>query len=331
MRTPNGTPLLFEAYQRSSSLRRRAGARSGCRSPRSLLAGAPPALARPGPAGVAPRAQPAPLPAERESLLLKAVEASAGRAPPDRGRPARRRRAGSGRAGLRPERSRRRGRRPRRRRSWPRRCAPRRRRAGRRSGGCGLSSSRSTRRTCSRPGWRRRSPTCCAGLRARGVETTLELPDELQLTTEAELLVFRAASEALRNVERHAAATRVSVRVTGDGWPRAPGGRRRRQGLRRRRAGAQAAEGHVGLSLLDELAAGLGGRLDVDSAPGEGTRFVLEVPRVIRLLIADDHAVVRSRPGAARLRVRRASSWSARRRTARRPSPSAPRRGPTSS
>ncbi len=117
-----------------------------------------------------------------------------------------------------------------------------------------------------------------AGLRARGVETTLELPDELQLTTEAELLVFRAASEAIRNVERHAAATRVSVRVTGEaGLVRleiVDDGRGFAATERERRR----AEGHVGLSLLDELAAGLGGRLDVHSVPGEGTRFVLEVP-----------------------------------------------------
>ncbi len=38
------------------------------------------------------------------------------------------------------------------------------------------------------------------------------------------------------------------------------------------------AEGHVGLSLLEELAASVGGRLDVRSAPGEGTTFTLEVP-----------------------------------------------------
>jgi signal transduction histidine kinase len=39
------------------------------------------------------------------------------------------------------------------------------------------------------------------------------------------------------------------------------------------------AEGHVGLSLLDQLAERAGGRLTVESSPGTGTSFVLEVPR----------------------------------------------------
>ena len=38
------------------------------------------------------------------------------------------------------------------------------------------------------------------------------------------------------------------------------------------------AEGHVGLSLLEELAARMGGTLDVRSEPGAGTSFVVEVP-----------------------------------------------------
>ena len=38
------------------------------------------------------------------------------------------------------------------------------------------------------------------------------------------------------------------------------------------------AEGHVGLSLLEELAARMDGTLEVRSTPGAGTSFVLEVP-----------------------------------------------------
>ncbi len=54
-------------------------------------------------------------------------------------------------------------------------------------------------------------------------------------------------------------------------------------------------EGHVGLSLLEELAVSAGGRLDVRSAPGEGTDLRAgAAARMIRLLIADDHAVVRT-------------------------------------
>ena len=41
---------------------------------------------------------------------------------------------------------------------------------------------------------------------------------------------------------------------------------------------ARRREGHVGLSLLEELATTVGGQLDVDSAPGKGTTFTLVVP-----------------------------------------------------
>ena len=94
IRTPDGTQLLFEIYQRFSSVQRerraaarraraaadrraaRARAASRCRS-RGRWRGACSAGTR-----------------EREALLASAVEASTQRAPPDRRRPARRRRAG---------------------------------------------------------------------------------------------------------------------------------------------------------------------------------------------------------------------------------------------
>jgi signal transduction histidine kinase len=115
-------------------------------------------------------------------------------------------------------------------------------------------------------------------LRSRGVQVSLELGDGLALTDQRELLVYRAAGEALRNVERHAQASRVSVRLE------------RRDGLVRLEVvddgvgfaedqrEQSRAEGHVGLSLLEELAPREGGTLTVRSTPGEGTTFVLEVP-----------------------------------------------------
>ena len=116
-----------------------------------------------------------------------------------------------------------------------------------------------------------------APLAARGVATSLEVEDD-HFDAETEQLVFRAAGEAIRNVQRHAHAGRVSVTVgrddgrvrlgvSDDGVGFAPSERERR------RAG-----GHVGLSLLEELVESRGGRLDVRSSPGEGTTFELEVP-----------------------------------------------------
>ena len=117
-----------------------------------------------------------------------------------------------------------------------------------------------------------------APLQARGVETELRVDAPLGLDEEAERIVYRAAAEALRNVARHAGANRIAVSVERDeAWVRlmvADDGAGFASDDRERRR----EEGHVGLSLLEELAARAGGRLDVRSAPGEGTTFELELP-----------------------------------------------------
>jgi signal transduction histidine kinase len=116
-------------------------------------------------------------------------------------------------------------------------------------------------------------------LRARGVTTDLDVAGDLELDREAEALVYRAAQEAVRNVTNHAGATRVrivvarnngSVRleVSDDGAGFDVDERR-----------AKASQGHMGLSLLEALAAEAGGELHVRSVPGEGTTISLEVVR----------------------------------------------------
>ncbi len=118
-----------------------------------------------------------------------------------------------------------------------------------------------------------------APLLAEGLETTLSIGPEAVLREEDERLVYRAAAEALRNVERHASATRVHVtleeqgdvvrlEVADDGIGFTPERRAERRD-----------DGHVGLSLLEELAARAGGEVEVRSTPGAGTTFALEVPR----------------------------------------------------
>jgi signal transduction histidine kinase len=116
-----------------------------------------------------------------------------------------------------------------------------------------------------------------APLPSHGIETSLQVTDEAALSEETELLFYRAGGEAIRNVVSHSDATRVSVRidvaghlarleVTDDGKGFTVAERK----LRR-------SEGHVGLSLLDELAVRAGGMLEVSSTPGIGTSVVLEV------------------------------------------------------
>lgn len=117
-----------------------------------------------------------------------------------------------------------------------------------------------------------------APLSARGVDVTLEVSNGLDASPEAEALVYRAAVESIRNVQRHAGAQAVSVDVGAhDSALRlvvSDDGRGFAQEERARRRG----EGHLGLSLLEEIVERAGGSLDVRSKPGAGTTVEVEVP-----------------------------------------------------
>ena len=111
-----------------------------------------------------------------------------------------------------------------------------------------------------------------------GLHVTLDAdPLGDALPPEAELALYRIVQEALSNVVRHAHATRVAVRIAreparvlvtvdDDGRGFAP---------------AEAAardQGGLGLFGMNERAAYLGGRVEIDSRPGAGTRVRAEVP-----------------------------------------------------
>jgi signal transduction histidine kinase len=117
-----------------------------------------------------------------------------------------------------------------------------------------------------------------APLADRGITTTLAVPDDLPVAPATGALLYRATRESIRNVVAHADADRVDVRLAavnghlelrveddGVGFEPPP-------------ANAPP-DGHLGLRLLADLARDAGGSLAVDSAPGAGTRVVLEVPR----------------------------------------------------
>lgn len=104
-----------------------------------------------------------------------------------------------------------------------------------------------------------------------------ELPE--RLPEDVETACFRIGQEALSNVARHARAKSVEVtlenggaelRLTvaddGDGFDI---GRFRRPEERRK---------HVGLIAMSERASLAGGRLDIETAPGEGTRVIATFP-----------------------------------------------------
>lgn len=108
-----------------------------------------------------------------------------------------------------------------------------------------------------------------------GLDLTLAL-DDAAATPHARL-VIRAAGELLRNVAKHADASsaQVTLRRDGDAVELAveDDGAGFVPDLR-----ASVRGGHIGLASLTARAAGVGGALDVRSAPGEGTRATVRVP-----------------------------------------------------
>ena len=114
---------------------------------------------------------------------------------------------------------------------------------------------------------------------ARGIETDVDVPEDLDLGPEDEALLFRVAQETVRNAVAHAGAhrldvavsqkaDRVSLAVADDG-----------RGFDPTEAGDGAGEGHFGLALLRDLARDAGAELSVESSPEAGTRVTIEVPR----------------------------------------------------
>ena len=123
-------------------------------------------------------------------------------------------------------------------------------------------------------------------LEAQGITTTLEIDAEDDdpvggppgRTAACNALVYRVAREALRNAEKYSTASSIAVTFENhDGWVRlavtddgvgfTPDDRRRR-----------AQEGHLGLQLLTDVVAQSGGKLEVRSTPGAGTTVALELP-----------------------------------------------------
>lgn len=113
-----------------------------------------------------------------------------------------------------------------------------------------------------------------APLLRQGVNVRLDIPPDLALDESAEALLFRVAQESLRNVAAHAGAAnvevsavrsgdRVSLTVEDDG-----------KGFD---ASAGRPEGHFGLSLIEDLVRDAGATLKIESRPGQGTRLRVDL------------------------------------------------------
>jgi two-component system NarL family sensor kinase len=117
-----------------------------------------------------------------------------------------------------------------------------------------------------------------AAVEAPGREVDISMPADVVLAPDVEALIFRVAQEGARNAAQHADAAHVRIRVSAvDGIARVEvddDGR----GFEPAVLAERRREGHVGIALLADLAASAGGRLEVRSRTGQGTRLTLEVP-----------------------------------------------------
>jgi signal transduction histidine kinase len=117
-----------------------------------------------------------------------------------------------------------------------------------------------------------------AQLGTRGIKVTLEIDSDVAIGQDAEELCFRAAQEGIRNVIAHSEATEVTVRFTQEGTNAVLTVEDNGCGFDPSGRAIAAKDGHVGLSLLGELANDMGGVLHIRSAQGEGCQVRLEVP-----------------------------------------------------
>ena len=115
-------------------------------------------------------------------------------------------------------------------------------------------------------------------LAVNGIAVSLEAPRDTALSAATTTLLFRVAQEALRNAGKHAGASRVEVRLRNRGdhvrLEIDDDGR----GFSAEDLESRRRDGHVGLSLLRDLVADAGGSLRVESQPQQGTRIAVEVP-----------------------------------------------------
>lgn len=107
-----------------------------------------------------------------------------------------------------------------------------------------------------------------------GVKVTATLADEPDVSLDVKEALYRIAQESMHNTVKHARAANISVRlahepdevrleVQDDGQGFDPSGE---------------FPGHLGLRSMQERARDIGGVLNIESAPGSGTKITLRIP-----------------------------------------------------
>jgi signal transduction histidine kinase len=113
-------------------------------------------------------------------------------------------------------------------------------------------------------------------LRLEGLDVSLEVGEPAGFDPVIDQLLYRACQEALRNVEKHAGASHVTVRVAHERSTAvlevADDGR----GVAA--TGGTPAQGHLGLQIVDDLVRDARGMMTVGAGPEGGTVVRVEVP-----------------------------------------------------
>jgi signal transduction histidine kinase len=115
-----------------------------------------------------------------------------------------------------------------------------------------------------------------APLEARGIAVRLDVSPGIRLPPDTEAMLYRVAQEAVRNAAAHADPSSIAVAVgrTGGGATLevVDDGRGIPASV------AQSPSGHFGIRLMHDLAADAGGTVRIEPGPERGTRVRLEVP-----------------------------------------------------
>jgi len=115
-----------------------------------------------------------------------------------------------------------------------------------------------------------------ARLPSEGLEVSLDIADPAGYGEVVDQLLFRACQEALRNVEKHAGATHVGVLVRREGATVVLEVSDNGRGIPSERT--PSAEGHLGLQIVEDLVRDAGGSVRVAAGERGGTVVRVEVP-----------------------------------------------------
>ena len=119
---------------------------------------------------------------------------------------------------------------------------------------------------------------CADEILARGATEYEVSGGDFEAAPEVETILYRIAREALQNVARHAEARRVDVTLDLDGDKLALVVADDGKGFDERQPAVGITAARYGLIGMRERAESVGGRVDVVSAPGEGTRVEVRLP-----------------------------------------------------